>query len=116
MLTESAPARMQAELRRLRQKFTELHEESLAAPLAKRRGGGLLLAMGEWEPAGFTKLRRKHERERRALSLPEEFLREPVVDHVLLVTQRIAVRIGVDRHEIRHVRQMIFALLKYLAV
>jgi len=58
MLTESAIARMQAELRQLRLRFAELHEESLASPLPKRRGSGLLLALREWEPAGFTALRR----------------------------------------------------------
>ncbi|WP_296951834.1 transcriptional regulator [uncultured Massilia sp.] len=58
MLTESALARMQAELRQLRARFAELHEESLASPLPKRRGSGLLLALREWEPAGFTALRR----------------------------------------------------------
>jgi transcriptional regulator with XRE-family HTH domain len=58
MLTEAAIGKMQAELRRLRSAFAELHEESLASPLPKRRGVGLLLAMREWEPAGFTRLRR----------------------------------------------------------
>jgi hypothetical protein len=58
MLTESALARMQAELRQLRARFAELHEESLASPLPKRRGSGLLLALREWEPSAFTALRR----------------------------------------------------------
>jgi transcriptional regulator with XRE-family HTH domain len=58
MLTESALASMQVELRRLRARFAELHEESLASPLPRRRGSGLLLALREWEPAGFTALRR----------------------------------------------------------
>jgi transcriptional regulator with XRE-family HTH domain len=58
MLTESALAAMQVELRRLRARFAELHEESLASPLPKRRGSGLLLALREWEPAAFTALRR----------------------------------------------------------
>jgi transcriptional regulator with XRE-family HTH domain len=58
MLTESALARMQAELRQLRARFAELHQESLASPLPKRRGSGLLLALREWEPAAFTVLRR----------------------------------------------------------
>lgn len=58
MLTEPAIAKMQAELRQLRLKFAGLHEESLASPLAKRRGCGLLLAMREWEPAEFSSLRR----------------------------------------------------------
>jgi hypothetical protein len=42
----------------LRQKFAELHEASLSAPLSKRSGVGLLLAMRKWEPADFAKLRR----------------------------------------------------------
>lgn len=58
MLTESAQARLQAEIRKLRQKFAELHEESLAAPLARRHGCGLLLALREWELGAFTALRR----------------------------------------------------------
>ncbi|MEO6921619.1 MAG: transcriptional regulator [Collimonas sp.] len=58
MLTEAAIVKMQGELRQVRLKFAELHEESLASPLAKRRGSGMLLAMREWEPAGFTRLRR----------------------------------------------------------
>lgn len=57
MLTDTAIAKMQGELRKLRQRFDELHAESLDAPLAKRRGTGLLLAMREWELAAFTKLR-----------------------------------------------------------
>ena len=58
MLTESALARLQADVRQLRARFAELHEESLASPLPKRRGSGLLLALREWEPAAFTALRR----------------------------------------------------------
>jgi transcriptional regulator with XRE-family HTH domain len=58
MFTDQALAQMQEELRRLRLKFAELHEASLAAPLSKRRGLGLLLAMRGWEPSDFAKLRR----------------------------------------------------------
>lgn len=58
MLTEQALAQMQEELRRLRQKFAALHEESLSAPLDKRYGSGVLLAMRRWEPADFAALRR----------------------------------------------------------
>ena len=58
MFTDQALAQILDELRRLRRKFAELHEESLSAPLSKRRGIGLLLAMRGWEPADFTKLRR----------------------------------------------------------
>lgn len=57
MLTEAASARMQVEIRQLRQRFAELHAESLASPLPRRRGTGLLMALREWEPGGFTKLR-----------------------------------------------------------
>jgi len=59
MLTEAAIAKMQTELRMLRKKFAEFHEESLKAPLSKRRGCGMLLAMREWEPAEFEKYRIK---------------------------------------------------------
>jgi transcriptional regulator with XRE-family HTH domain len=58
MLTEAAIARIQGEIRKLRQRFAELHEESLSAPLAKRRGTGMLLALRDWELAAFTALRR----------------------------------------------------------
>lgn len=58
MLTDAAIVRLQDEVRRLRRKLGELHAESLAAPLAKRRGMGLLLAMREWELRGFVALRR----------------------------------------------------------
>ena len=57
MLTDAAIAKMQGELRKLRQRFEEFHAESLAAPLSKRRGTGLFLAMREWELAAFTRLR-----------------------------------------------------------
>lgn len=58
MLTAEALAQMRAEVKRMRQRFAELHQESLAAPLAKRRGTGLFLAMREWEPQEFAQLRR----------------------------------------------------------
>lgn len=58
MFTDQALAQILLELRRLRQQFAQLHEESLSAPLSKRRGVGLLLAMRGWEPTDFTKLRR----------------------------------------------------------
>lgn len=49
MLTKSAMANMLSEIRKLRQRFAELHEESLATPLSKRHGTGMLLAIKEWE-------------------------------------------------------------------
>ncbi|MFZ6767106.1 transcriptional regulator [Undibacterium sp. Di26W] len=60
MLTEPAMQKFHAELRQLKQSFAELHTESLASPLKKRCGTGLLMAMREWEPASFTALRKKH--------------------------------------------------------
>ena len=58
MLTDSARAKLQQELRLMRARFAQLHEESLAAPLNQRRGSGLLLAVREWEPSAFAALRR----------------------------------------------------------
>ena len=58
MFTEQALAQILNELRRLRQKFAELHEESLSAPLRNRRSISLLLAMRRWEASNFAKLRR----------------------------------------------------------
>ncbi len=62
MLTHSAALRLQAQLRRLRQSFAELHEDSLRAPPEQRRRMGLLLASREWEPAAFARLRRGERR------------------------------------------------------
>lgn len=60
MLTPAAMAEMQAELARLRRKFSELHRESASLPLYRKHGTGLLLALREWEPEGFTRLRRAY--------------------------------------------------------
>lgn len=58
MLTGPAQSQMQEELRKLRRRFAELHAESLAAPLDKRYGTALLIAMRHWEPEEFTRLRK----------------------------------------------------------
>lgn len=58
MLSAPALAQLNLELRRLRAKLATLHEESACAPLSQKRGVGLLLALREWEPVGFEKLRR----------------------------------------------------------
>lgn len=58
MFTDQALAQITEEVQRLRRKIAELHEESLAAPLSKRSGVGLLLAMRHWEPEDFARLRR----------------------------------------------------------
>ena len=58
MLTEGAILKLQVELRQLKRRFAELHAESLNAPLKKRHGTALLMAMRQWEPQGFSKLRK----------------------------------------------------------
>jgi len=60
MFTEAAFAQLQPEMQRLRRRFSELHEESLSAPLAERSGASLLLATRRsWEPPAFARLRKK---------------------------------------------------------
>ena len=59
MLTGSALEQLQLELQRLRARLVILHDESVAAPLEQRRGIGMLLAVREWEPAGFAQLRQQ---------------------------------------------------------
>ena len=58
MLTLEAKARLQSQLIKLRQEFSELHRESLAAPFAGRDGVCLLVAQRQWEPRSFAALRR----------------------------------------------------------
>src|ERR1700722_3000801 len=59
MLTPTAQAELKAELRRLRRKLANLHEESVSAALDEKSGVGLLLGMRRWEPIGFRQLRRE---------------------------------------------------------
>ncbi|WP_322028440.1 helix-turn-helix transcriptional regulator [Paraburkholderia sp. J76] len=59
MLTDAARAELALELRRLKSRFAALHDESAAAPLAHRRGTGLLIGTREWEPRMFARLRRE---------------------------------------------------------
>jgi transcriptional regulator with XRE-family HTH domain len=58
MLTQEAHAEYIGELKRLRAKLAALHMESRLAPLTRRRGTGVLMAMRVWEPAAFRALRR----------------------------------------------------------
>jgi hypothetical protein len=58
MLTTSAMAEFQTELRRVRSRLATLHQDSASAPFHQRVGTGVLLAMREWEPASFAQLRR----------------------------------------------------------
>lgn len=59
MLTAAAYAELQPELQRLKARFTQLHEQSLASPSDQKRGCGMLLASRQgWEPPIFSSLRR----------------------------------------------------------
>ena len=58
MLTVSAQAELKVELRRLRSKLVTLHEQSIPAPLSEKDGIGLLLAIRQWEPPAFRRMRR----------------------------------------------------------
>jgi hypothetical protein len=58
MLTAAAQAQLTVELRRLRMTLAALHEESIPAPISDKHGVGLLLALREWEPTAFRRLRR----------------------------------------------------------
>ena len=59
MLTQSAMENIQIEIQHLREKFTELHYKSLSSPLEKRYGTGFLIAMREWEPFQFEKIKKQ---------------------------------------------------------
>jgi transcriptional regulator with XRE-family HTH domain len=59
MLTTSAQAELRLELRRLRNKLVSLHEQSIPASLSEKDGVGLLLALRQWEPPAFRRMRRQ---------------------------------------------------------
>jgi transcriptional regulator with XRE-family HTH domain len=58
MLTPAAKARLQTQLKKLREEFAELHRESMALPFVQRSGACLLIAQRDWEPRSFAALRR----------------------------------------------------------
>jgi transcriptional regulator with XRE-family HTH domain len=58
MLTPDARARFLAQLAKLRRTFAALHDESQAHAIGERRGTAMLLALREWEPPDFARLRR----------------------------------------------------------
>lgn len=59
MFTDAAFSQLQPEIQRLRKKFSELHEESISAPLRQKQGASMLLATRRgWEPRAFACLRR----------------------------------------------------------
>jgi transcriptional regulator with XRE-family HTH domain len=59
MLTRAAQAELRMELRRLRSKLVMLHEQSIPASLSEKDGIGLLLAIRQWEPPAFRRMRRE---------------------------------------------------------
>lgn len=58
MLTPEARAQFRTQLEKLRRHFASLHDDSQSAPIGERRGTGMLLALREWEPPDFARLRR----------------------------------------------------------
>ena len=59
MLTDAAFSQLQPELLRLRNRFAELHDDSLSSPVSQKRSASLLLASRrDWEPMAFSNLRR----------------------------------------------------------
>jgi transcriptional regulator with XRE-family HTH domain len=59
MLTDSAFKELQPEIDRLRTKFTELHNQTLATGLSQKNSASLLIGIRRnWEPPAFQKLRR----------------------------------------------------------
>lgn len=58
MLTPEARKQFVAQLRKLRRQFAQLHDESQQAAIGERHGTAMLLAMREWEPPDFVRLRR----------------------------------------------------------
>jgi transcriptional regulator with XRE-family HTH domain len=58
MLSDQARVQLEGELRRVRARFSALHDESVPTPLDRKLGIAMLLAMRHWEPAGFRRLRR----------------------------------------------------------
>lgn len=58
MLTPEARRQFIAHLRKLRNQFASLHDESLHAAIGERHGTAMLLGLREWEPPDFVRLRR----------------------------------------------------------
>jgi transcriptional regulator with XRE-family HTH domain len=59
MLTPAAQAELKLEVRRLRAKLSNLHEQCIPADISEKRGVGVLLALRRWEPIAFARLRRE---------------------------------------------------------
>ncbi len=61
MLTPEARRQFMANLRKLRQQFSEFHDDCVQATIGERQGTAMLLAIREWEPPDFARLRRRPE-------------------------------------------------------
>jgi len=59
MLSHSSNAVMQSRLKRLRDEFSDLHEQDLDVPFAERFGTTLLMAMRPWTPETFKRFRKQ---------------------------------------------------------
>jgi transcriptional regulator with XRE-family HTH domain len=58
MLSDPARVQLEGELRRVRARFSALHDESVATSMDRKHGIAMLLAVRQWEPASFRQLRR----------------------------------------------------------
>lgn len=58
MLTPSSNAVVRRRLEQVAREFNELNREDLSAPFEERNGCSLILAVREWEPSAFSRLRR----------------------------------------------------------
>ncbi|WP_019447847.1 helix-turn-helix transcriptional regulator [Cupriavidus sp. BIS7] len=59
MLTPDARRQFMAQLQKLRHQFSEFHEDCVRATIGERQGTAMLLAIREWEPPDFARLRRR---------------------------------------------------------
>ncbi len=58
MFTADARAKLRVQLRKLREEFFELHRETMSAGTQQPTGGCMLVALRDWEPRSFARLRR----------------------------------------------------------
>ena len=59
MLSRASNAAIQNRMRRLREEFSELHQQDLHVPLSERSGTSLLMAVRPWAPETFKRLRQQ---------------------------------------------------------
>jgi DNA-binding Xre family transcriptional regulator len=59
MLSRASSASLITRLHRIAQEFRDLHNEDVRLPFAERSGASLLLAVRQWEPQIFLRMRRR---------------------------------------------------------